>query len=80
MISTLLFSVGVGNFFTFFGEERKTMQFTDGMKFNLKGDLRIVRRKDGYYVVGEKMLCPVRDMEDGLNLISGLRSSRENKQ
>lgn len=56
------------------------MQFTDGMKFNLKGDLRIVRRKDGYYVVGEKMLCPVGNMEDGLNLISDLRSSRENKR
>ena len=56
------------------------MQFTDGMKFNLKGELRIVRRKDGYYVVGENMLCPVSDMEDGLNLISDLRSSRENKR
>ena len=55
------------------------MQFTDGMKFNLEGDLRIVRRKDGYYVVGENMLCPVRDVEDGLNLISDRRSSRENK-
>ena len=56
------------------------MQFTDGMKFDLSGSLRIVRRKDGYYVIGRNMLCPVNDMEDGLTLISDLKSSRENKQ
>jgi hypothetical protein len=41
------------------------LRFSDGMEFNLSGDLRVVHRRDGWYVVGRRMLIPVADREDG---------------
>jgi hypothetical protein len=41
------------------------MRFSDGMEFDLSGDLRVVHRRDGWYVVGRGMLIPVADREDG---------------
>lgn len=35
------------------------LQFSDGEKFNLEGEMRVERRKDGLYVIGEGMLMPV---------------------
>ena len=55
------------------------MHFTDGMKFDLKGPLRVIKRKDGYYVCGEGILCPVDDREDGEALIENLKSNRAKK-
>ena len=53
------------------------MRFSDGLEFDLTGELRVERRKDGYYVVGRHMLCPVRDMADGLALISEILKGKE---
>ena len=55
------------------------MHFTDGMKFDLKGPLRVIKRKDGYYVCGEGILCPVDGREDGEALIENLKSNRAKK-
>ena len=41
------------------------LRFSDGMKFDLSGDLRVVHRRDGWYVVGRGMLIPVADREEG---------------
>jgi len=41
-----------------------TLRFSDGMSFNTSGKLRAVRRLDGWYVVGNGMLCPVKDREE----------------
>jgi len=48
------------------------IEFTDGVKFNTDGDYRIERRFDGYYVVGNGMLCPVDDRDEGKDLITKL--------
>ena len=45
------------------------MKFDDGIEFNIKGQLRIIYRKDGLYVVGNNMLIPVRDADEGLEII-----------
>jgi hypothetical protein len=45
------------------------MKFDDGIEFNTKGQLRITYRKDGLYVVGNNMLIPVRDADEGLEII-----------
>ena len=41
------------------------LRFSDGMEFDLSGDLRVVHRRDGWYVVGRGMLIPVTDREEG---------------
>jgi hypothetical protein len=45
------------------------VEFTDGVKFNLDGPLRVERRRDGYYVVGNGMLIPVDDRAEGVEII-----------
>lgn len=38
-----------------------TLKFTDGEEFDLSGSLRKECRKDGWYVLGEGRLIPVKD-------------------
>ena len=45
------------------------MEFSDGMKFNLSGRMRIEERSDGLYVVGKNMLIPINSIKDGLSII-----------
>ena len=49
------------------------MRFSDGMEFDTTGELRIVRKRDGLYVVGEGMLIPVNDQQDAEETIKSLR-------
>lgn len=46
------------------------LDFSDGMSFNTDGPLRLTRRSDGWYVVGQGMLCPVDDPAEGRKLIA----------
>jgi hypothetical protein len=46
-----------------------TIRFNDGVEFDATGPLRMERRYDGLYVVGEGMLCPVDDVEEANELI-----------
>lgn len=48
------------------------MEFSDGMTFDTSGTYRVELRSDGYYVVGQGMLCPVNTREEGLKLIETL--------
>ena len=43
--------------------------FSDGVKFDTDGLLRVEHRKDGYYVVGEGMLVPVDSYADGIRMV-----------
>ena len=58
-----------------------SLTFSDGMSFNTSGPLRLARRSDGWYVIGEGMLIPVEGSEEGLTMISKLNegSSGGNK-
>ena len=56
-----------------------TLQFTDGITFDTSGPLRIAYRRDGMYVVGEGMLCPVTDEEEARKLIENIKKTRDKK-
>ena len=53
------------------------MKFSDGMTFDTSGELRLTHRSDGWYVVGKAngtgILCPVRDRDEGEELIAELK-------
>lgn len=53
------------------------LRFTDGSKFNTDGEYRVERRKDGYYVVGKGMLCPVDSRKEGMDMIKDLKGGRK---
>jgi len=52
--------------------QETTITFSDGMVIVTSGELRVIRKKDGYYVVGRGMCCPVDTYEDGQKLITEL--------
>ncbi|MDI6840473.1 MAG: hypothetical protein QMD71_06480 [bacterium] len=45
------------------------IKFTDGEEFDTSGELRVEKRKDGWYVVGKGMLIPVKDREEAQEVI-----------
>ena len=51
--------------------------FSDGMSFDTTGPLRVVRKSDGYYVVGQGLLCPVDTDTEGQELIEELSHDKE---
>lgn len=53
------------------------IEFSDGVKFDTSGDYRVERRFDGYYVVGNGMLCPVDDADEGKELIATLAKKED---
>lgn len=56
------------------------LTFSDGMTFNTNGPLRLTRRSDGWYVVGEGMLIPIRDAAEGREIIEDMKKSKESNQ
>jgi hypothetical protein len=42
-----------------------SLTFSDGMTFNTSGPLRLAKRSDGWYVVGQGTLIPVADAAEG---------------
>jgi len=55
------------------------LNFTDGLGFDLQGLLRVEKHPDGWYVLGEGMLCPVDDEKDGDGLIAEIQANRAKK-
>jgi hypothetical protein len=45
------------------------LKFSDGIKVNTSGELRPLNLPDGWYVVGEGKLIPVKDKEEAKSLI-----------
>lgn len=54
-----------------------TMRFNDGVSFDTSGALRVEKRHDGYYVVGEGMLCPVDSYQEGSDMIKQMNERRQ---
>jgi hypothetical protein len=52
------------------------MQFNDGTKFELSGDLRIVRHPDGLHIIGDGILFPINSVAEGRELIAAVRERR----
>lgn len=51
-----------------------SLKFSDGVEFDLQGELRIESRPDGLYVVGEGMMCAVNTREEGQRIIDERKS------
>lgn len=47
-----------------------TLKFSDGMEFDLSGQLRVELRSDGYYVLGQGMMMAVDTFEEGQKVIT----------
>ena len=50
------------------------LRFDDGIEIDTSGELRLLELYDGWYVVGEGRLIPVKDEEEGVEIISMLSS------
>jgi hypothetical protein len=44
--------------------------FNDGVSFETSGPLRVTRRRDGCYIVGQGMMIPVNSAAEGRELIT----------
>ena len=53
-----------------------TLRFNDGLSIGTSGPYRIVRERDGLYVVGYGMLCAVESREEGEQLIAKPRRAK----
>lgn len=52
------------------------MRFTDGMEIQTNGDkLRVIRKSDGLYVVGQGLCIPVSDMEEAQEIIADIEAT-----
>ena len=45
------------------------MRFSDGIKIDTSGPLRLLELHDGWYAVGEGKLIPVKDKGTGFSII-----------
>lgn len=52
------------------------LRFSDGMSFETEAPTHKERRSDGWYVVGNGMLIPVRDEKEADDLISKLKKAK----
>lgn len=56
------------------------ISFSDGVKFDTSGSLRVVRGNDGHYVIGEGMLIPVDDEYEGQRMIELIAVGKMEKE
>lgn len=49
------------------------LRFNDGVNIDTTGEIRILRLRDGYYVVGEGMCIPVADREEAREVIAEMK-------
>lgn len=54
------------------------LRFSDGEEFDVTGPLRLEKRYDGWYVVGNNILHPVKDEQEGLRYIHNATDVSEN--
>jgi len=53
------------------------MKFSDGVKIDTNISLRPLYLSDGWYVVGEGMLVPVKDKKEALEVIEEITRGRQ---
>tara|TARA_B100000674_G_C37423202_1_gene726031 strand:+ start:47 stop:247 length:201 start_codon:yes stop_codon:yes gene_type:complete len=51
--------------------------FSDGITIDRSGTLRIIKKIDGYYVIGRGLSCPVDSIKEGHDVIAMLESTYE---
>jgi len=50
------------------------IRFSDGVNIDTSGELRVMRLRDGYYVVGQGMLIPVYDRKEAKEVIKEMKN------
>ena len=50
------------------------LRFNDGVSIDTSGELRMMRLRDGLYVVGQGMCIPVSDRQEGRDLIEEMKN------
>ena len=61
-------------------QKQRTMSiltFSDGETFDTSVELQLTRRKDGWYVIGEGYLLPVRDIDEGRKRLKEMKEDIE---
>lgn len=53
--------------------QNATIKFSDGVTFDTRGPLRVTRRRDGWYVIGEGMLIPCSDEHEAAEILNETR-------
>ena len=53
------------------------LKFSDGITIDQSGTLRIIKKIDGYYVIGRGLSCPVSCIKEGHEVIEMLESTYE---
>ena len=56
-----------------------TLKFSDGEEFDVTGPLRLEKRYDGWYVLGNNRMIPVRDEFHGLEIIKHATNTAKDK-
>lgn len=54
-------------------QKMSILKFSDGIEIDTSGELRLLELYDGWYVVGDGRLIPVKDMEEGEQLLNKLK-------
>ena len=54
-----------------------TLTFSDGETFDTSVELQLTRRKDGWYVIGNGHLIPVRDIDEGRKRLKEMKEDIE---
>lgn len=55
------------------------LEFSDGVKINTTGPLRIIHLADGWYVVGEGWCIPCADRIDAQDTLRSMNARKERK-
>ena len=53
-----------------------TRHFSDGLRLDTSGPLRLTQQSDGLYVIGQGMLIPVRDVNEGHQILRDLQNEK----
>jgi len=53
------------------------LNWSDGVKIPTDGPLRAYRASDGWYVVGEGLMCPVADMKEAQEMIADMKKGKK---
>ena len=51
-------------------KDMSKLVFNDGITIDNSGTMRIIKKVDGFYIVGQGISCPIDNIEEGQRLIS----------
>jgi hypothetical protein len=52
------------------------LHFSDGISIDTSGELKILKLHDGYYIVGNGMLLPMKNKKEAIDFLKQKRGER----